>query len=50
MLTLKNFQEAKKRVDQVINETHLIYSATFSKECGNEVFIKPENLQKNGSL
>lgn len=50
MLTLKDFQEAKKTVDQVINETHLIYSATFSKECGNEVYIKPENLQKTGAF
>lgn len=50
MLSLKDFQEAKKRVDKVINETHLIYSATFSKECGNEVFIKPENLQKTGAF
>jgi len=50
MLTLENFQEAKARVDQVINKTHLIYSPTFSKECGNEVYIKPENLQKTGAF
>ncbi|MFV0394966.1 MAG: threonine ammonia-lyase [Coprobacillaceae bacterium] len=50
MLTLKDFKEAKKRVDQVINETHLIHSATFSKECGNDVYIKPENMQKTGAF
>lgn len=50
MLTLDNFKEAKKRVDEVIQETPLIYSEAFSKECGNQVYIKPENLQKTGAF
>ena len=50
MLKLENFKEAKKRVDQVAINTKLIYSEAFSAECGNSVYIKPENLQKTGSF
>ena len=44
------FNEAKKRVDEVINPTHLLYSEVFSEESNNNVYIKPENLQKTGSF
>lgn len=50
MLDLKQFQEAKKRVDEVIVPTPLIYSEAFSKECKNQVYIKPENLQRTGAF
>lgn len=50
MLKLEQFQEAKKRVDEVIIPTPLIYSEAFSKECKNEVYIKPENLQRTGAF
>lgn len=50
MLDLKHFQEAKKRVDEVIIPTLLIYSEAFSKECKNQVYIKPENLQRTGAF
>ncbi len=50
MIKLTDFQEAKKRVDGVINETPLLYSEAFSKECKNEVYIKPENLQRTGAF
>ena len=50
MLELKDFQEAKKRVDQVILPTPLIYSEAFSKEYRNKVYIKPENLQRTGAF
>ena len=50
MLGLEDFKAAKKRVDEVINPTHLIYSEAFSHESGNTVYIKPENLQKTGSF
>ena len=39
MLELKDFEEAKKRVDEVIIPTPLIYSPAFSKECRNMVYI-----------
>lgn len=50
MLKLEQFQEAKKRVDEVIVPTPLLYSETFSKECKNQVYIKPENLQRTGAF
>ena len=50
MLKLEQFQEAKKRVDEVIIPTPLIYSEAFSKECKNQVYIKPENLQRTGAF
>ena len=50
MLELKSFEEAKKRVDEVILPTPLIYSPAFSKESRNTVYIKPENLQRTGAF
>ncbi len=41
-----DFKQAKARVDEVINPTHLIYSEVFSDSSNNNVYIKPENLQK----
>ncbi|HCE32843.1 threonine ammonia-lyase [Fusobacterium sp.] len=50
MAKLEAFIKAKKKLSKVLLETHLIYSPIFSKESGNKVFIKPENLQKTGSF
>ena len=50
MAKLEAFIKAKKNLSKVLLETHLIYSPIFSKESGNKVFIKPENLQKTGSF
>lgn len=50
MLTIQDFEAARDRLRPVLEETHLIYSPWFSKECGNEIYIKPENLQKTGSF
>ncbi|MBF4696003.1 threonine ammonia-lyase [Fusibacter sp. Q10-2] len=43
-------KEAADRLKPVINETHLIYSDIFSQEFSNQIYIKPENLQKTGSF
>ena len=50
MAKLEDFIKAKGKLSKVLLETHLIYSPIFSKESGNKVFIKPENLQKTGSF
>ncbi|MBN1469969.1 MAG: threonine ammonia-lyase [Fusobacteriaceae bacterium] len=50
MLKLEQFKEARKRLNGVIKATNLIYSPIFSEECGNEVYIKPENLQITGAF
>ena len=45
-----DFERAKRVLKDVIIETKLIKSKVFSEECGNEVYIKPENLQNTGSF
>ena len=45
-----DFKSAKNRVDEVISPTHLFYSDYFSSLANNNVYIKPENLQKTGSF
>lgn len=45
-----DFNSAKKRVDKVINKTHLFYSQSFSEQGNNNIYIKPENLQKTGAF
>ncbi len=49
MLTIQTFEEAAKKVKEVTQETKLIYSPHFSKETGNEVYLKPENMQRTGA-
>jgi len=41
---------AEKTLESVIKKTELIESPFFSNECGNRVFIKPENLQVTGAF
>lgn len=45
-----SFQDARKRLEGIINETKLIPSPVFSKKSGNQVYIKPENLQVTGAF
>ena len=45
-----DFNIAKERVDKLTNRTHLFYSDYFSGISNNNVYIKPENLQKTGSF
>ncbi len=50
MLTLEDFQEVEERLTEVLQPTNLIFSDVFSKESENEVYIKPENMQRTGSF
>ena len=50
MHKLYDFIEARERLGTVIEKTKLIHSNIFSDEAGNDVYIKPENLQKTGSF
>lgn len=50
MAKLEDFVKTKEKLSKVLLETHLIHSPIFSKESGNVVYIKPENLQKTGSF
>ena len=49
MLTLKEFKEARSVLSGVIRNTSLVYSTAFSKATGNQVYIKPENMQVTGA-
>ena len=49
MLTLDKFEEAEKIVSEVTLDTKLIYSEYFSQKYGNEVYLKPENMQRTGA-
>ena len=50
MHKLYDFIEARERLSTVITKTKLIHSSIFSNETGNEVYIKPENLQRTGAF
>ncbi len=50
MLKLYDFMEARERLGTITVKTKLIHSTVFSDECGNDVYIKPENLQRTGSF
>lgn len=50
MLTLYDFIEVRERLQAVTVKTKLIHSTVFSDESGNDVYIKPENLQRTGSF
>ena len=50
MHKLYDFMEARERLGTVIEKTKLIHSNIFSDESGNDVYIKPENLQITGSF
>ena len=48
-LTLPAFEEASQKVKEVTVPTELIYSDYFSTQCGNKVYLKPENMQRTGA-
>lgn len=45
-----DFNKARETIKSVAAETKLIYSPVFSKESGNDIYIKPENFQVTGSF
>ncbi|WP_378953428.1 threonine ammonia-lyase [Pelosinus sp. sgz500959] len=49
-ISLADLYVAAKKLESVIKKTELIESPFFSHECGNRVFIKPENLQVTGAF
>ena len=49
MLTLNEFKAARSVLSGVILDTNLIYSPALSKSTGNQIYIKPENLQVTGA-
>lgn len=49
-MKLQDFTTAREYLQKVLLPTHLIYSPIFSEESGNQIYIKPENLQKTGAF
>lgn len=49
-MKLQDFTTAREHLQKVLLPTHLIYSPIFSEESQNQVYIKPENLQKTGAF
>ncbi|SMC29278.1 threonine dehydratase [Clostridium acidisoli DSM 12555] len=50
ILKLEDVVEARSRIKDICVNTKLIYSSEYSRECDNEVYIKPENLQITGAF
>ena len=46
----ENIRNAANNLKSILRKTDLIYSDFFSKEYGNNIYIKPENLQTTGSF
>jgi len=49
-MDLNTIIKAREHLKSTIRHTELLHSAFFSGESGNEVYIKPENLQETGSF
>lgn len=50
MVTIKDIQRAAENIREYVHKTPLVYSNSFSKMAGAEVYLKAENLQKTGSF
>ncbi len=46
----EEIEAAQKKIEKAIRHTPTIYSDTFSRMTGKEVYLKLENLQKSGSF
>lgn len=49
MLTLDQFKNARSVLQGVLRPTPLIHSPYLSKLCGNQAYLKPENMQVTGA-
>lgn len=47
---IREIKDAVARIGAFVHKTPLVYSSSFSKMTGAEVFLKAENLQKTGSF
>lgn len=49
MMTLEAFKSARRVLEGVLHPTRLIHSPALSRACGNNVYMKPENMQVTGA-
>ncbi|MCG7344031.1 threonine/serine dehydratase [Sporosarcina sp. ACRSL] len=50
MISLKDVEDARKRISEIAHVTPILQSEQLSKLCGNQLFLKSEHLQKTGSF
>jgi threonine dehydratase len=50
MISFSDIQKAYETVKSVVHKTPLLTSQSFSKKCGNTVFLKAENFQRIGAF
>lgn len=50
LLNLTNIEKAAEILNGVSKKTELMYSSIFSNESGNQIYLKPENLQVTGAF
>lgn len=50
MVNLKDIEDTRKKINEFIHHTPLIFSNSFSRLTGRDVYLKAENLQKTGSF
>lgn len=48
-MTLAEFRQARDLLAGILSNTNLIYSPHFSRQCGGNVYLKPENMQVTGA-
>ena len=49
MMAIEDFKAARSVLAGVLADTHLVHSTALSKATGNQVYIKPENMQVTGA-
>lgn len=49
-LNLEKIKKARENIKDVVRETPLFYTSTFSKKCGCNLYLKCENKQKTGAF
>ncbi len=49
-LSLKNIEDANRRINGYVHQTPILSSQTLNKFLGHDIFFKAENLQKIGSF
>ncbi len=50
MIGITDIEDARRSLGAFVHKTPLIYSSSFSRVTGAEVYLKAENLQKTGSF
>ena len=48
-LNIEIFEKASEKVQEAVLPTPLVYSDFFSRQSGNKVYLKPENIQHTGA-